>query len=362
MPTEYITTLEGDVAERDQLIDAIRAELGSTKSENAALQQEIKALKRALLGTAGRASSPALPPPSPLPISAPSPAARSTASSSSLLTPNMHKDLPSTSPRLAAKGFWGGSSTFGGITPVHAVTIPDLIAGAAIKPTLQENINPSLNTNSSANNIGLATLGGPGKPAPFDSFADSNPFTMKTLDAYVSSYHLPFLGLSDCRITQVSYAAVDSPCTATTTTATPIYSAAAPTVCFAVAPTAHRPCCRPPPTLFHYRPLLAQFLCDTDPLPQWQTSRHPIFLRTHIPHATLHTQTRLYVRFRVVGIVSDATTGGARVDGLADARAAPRQRVLASLLRLLFITLFITFFRTGCRAEHDSPRASLGCG
>jgi hypothetical protein len=183
---EYISALEGDVAERDRLIDAIRTELGSTKSENAALQQEIKTLKKALLGSAGHSSSPILPPPIPLPISAPAPALRSSASMSSLLTPNIHKDLPSTSPRLAAKAFWGGSNTtFGGVTPVHTVTIPDLLAGAAIKsPALQENINPSLNTNSAINSVGLATLGAAGKPAPFDAFADSNPFTMKVLDAY----------------------------------------------------------------------------------------------------------------------------------------------------------------------------------
>jgi hypothetical protein len=204
LPTEYITTLESDVAERDRLIDAVRAELGSTKSENAALQQEIKALKKALLGGAGR-SSPVLPPPSAIPVSAPTPA-RSSASTSSLLTPNIHKDLPSTSPRLATKAFWGGSSaTFGGVTPVHTVTIPDLLAGAAIKsPALQENINPSLNTNSGINNVGLATLGAPGKPAAFDSFADSNPFNMKMLDAYVSLQHFgfgtPFLVICKLRI------------------------------------------------------------------------------------------------------------------------------------------------------------------
>jgi hypothetical protein len=43
MPTESISTLECDVAECDQLIDAIRTELGPTRLENAALQQEIKA-------------------------------------------------------------------------------------------------------------------------------------------------------------------------------------------------------------------------------------------------------------------------------------------------------------------------------
>ncbi|KAH9019074.1 hypothetical protein EDB85DRAFT_2009753 [Lactarius pseudohatsudake] len=158
---------EATVAERDQLIDVIRTELGSTRSENLSSPP------------AGRANSPVLPPPSPLPISS-----RSSVSTSPLLTPNTHKDLPATtSPHLAAKGFWGGSSTsFGGITPVHTVTIPDLIAGAALKPALQENINPALNNN--INSVGLSTLGGPGKPPPFDSFMDSNPFTMKMLDAY----------------------------------------------------------------------------------------------------------------------------------------------------------------------------------
>ena len=63
MRTEYITTLEGDIAERDRLIDAIRTELGSTKSENAALRQEIDALKKALLTAP---DAPVLPPPGPL--------------------------------------------------------------------------------------------------------------------------------------------------------------------------------------------------------------------------------------------------------------------------------------------------------
>ncbi|KAF8257817.1 hypothetical protein EI94DRAFT_1756731 [Lactarius quietus] len=131
---EYITTLEGDVAERDRLIDAIRTELGSTSSP----------LHR------WRADSPVLPPPGPLPITPPASTSWGSSSTSPLLTPNTQKDLPATaSPRLAAKAFWGGSSTaIGGITPVHTVTIPDLIAGAALKPALQENINPALNNNN----------------------------------------------------------------------------------------------------------------------------------------------------------------------------------------------------------------------
>jgi hypothetical protein len=66
----------------------------------------------------------------------------------------------------------------------HAYShVPSLLAGTAIKPSLQENINLSLNAN---NGIGLATLGGLGKPVPFNSFTDSNPFIMKVLDVYVS--------------------------------------------------------------------------------------------------------------------------------------------------------------------------------
>ncbi|KAF8488658.1 hypothetical protein F5888DRAFT_1796319 [Russula emetica] len=187
---EYITTLEGDIAERDRLIDAIRTELGSSQSENAALRQEIGALKKALLASAGRgrAESPALPPPGPIPAPA-------TRTSSSLVTPNTQKDLPS-SPRLAAspaKAFWGGSASFGGVTPVHTTLIPEnfaqplasvksLARARAYSHILQENINPLLN------------LGNPGLPAnafaslskatPSDSYADANPLSMKMLDAY----------------------------------------------------------------------------------------------------------------------------------------------------------------------------------
>jgi hypothetical protein len=182
---EYITTLEGDIAERDRLIDAIRTELGSSQSENAALRQEISALKKALLASAGRgrAESPALPPPGPIPASA-----TRTSTGSSLVTPNTQKDLPS-SPRLAAsKAFWGGSASFGGVTPVHTTLIPEnfvqplasvksLARARTHSPILQENISPLLN------------FGNPGLPA--NAFAglskttqsDANPLSMKTLDA-----------------------------------------------------------------------------------------------------------------------------------------------------------------------------------
>ncbi|TFK35856.1 hypothetical protein BDQ12DRAFT_699877 [Crucibulum laeve] len=186
---EYISTLEGDIAERDRLLDAIRSELGSTQSENLALRQEIATLKKTLLDGRGTGEPPVLnlPPPAPLPAqsaaaSLAAAASQSASSTANLLAPNTNKDLP-ISPRLnqARAGFWGGMSGglgMGGITPVHTTLVPEVpLVG---KRGLQENINPALN--GTGTGFGL---GGPGKGVNgFDGFADLNPFTMKTLDAY----------------------------------------------------------------------------------------------------------------------------------------------------------------------------------
>lgn len=211
--SEYISTLEGDIAERDRLIDAIRTELGSSKSENIALRQEIAALKKCLLE--GRAL-PDLPPPAELPpIPASPPLTPTPVAASPVVTPNTQKDLP-TSPRLSNRAFWGGLGGMG-VTPVHATFVPPIAVLAAkapfsggspiLKPSifyeetvrprvLQENLNPGLNPSSfrglvekkgAANiNPALSNLSpsinhGVGA---FDTFADVNPFTFKTLDAY----------------------------------------------------------------------------------------------------------------------------------------------------------------------------------
>ncbi|EIN09019.1 hypothetical protein PUNSTDRAFT_52422 [Punctularia strigosozonata HHB-11173 SS5] len=208
---EYITTLEGDIAERDRLLEAIRSELGSTKDENRALRQEVDALKKALLS--GRAEDgPVLPPPAPLP--AVSAALTSSFSSntkdnsnrkgatSPAPTPNTRKDLP-TSPRLRNAGaFWGGGAAspmaFGGYTPVHTTLVPEISFGTSAlsgKPTgadtnnsaaparLQENLNPALNSLYGTGGFGAKGMGGAPSPG-FDAFAEMNPFTLKTLDAY----------------------------------------------------------------------------------------------------------------------------------------------------------------------------------
>lgn len=208
---EYISTLEGDIADRDRLIEAIRSELGSTKLENDALRQEVEALKRAMLE--GRAN-PDLPPPAPLPL-APAASANSAPtttttkrSSSRLSKPNTQKDLPPTSPRAsAARAFWGGrggnnvfgGAAGGGVTSVHATLVPDLFSQVKndIQFHDQENINPALNLPcfggfgvqnfggaGASSGFAAGKLSGAGLGSNFDAFAETNPFTFKSLDSY----------------------------------------------------------------------------------------------------------------------------------------------------------------------------------
>lgn len=227
---EYISTLEGDIAERDRLLDAIRSELGSTQSENFALRQEIAALKRVLLeGThpnpVGSPASAALanvsvapsdvlsnlnlPPPAPLPAQsaaetilaqqqAQSQAQQSLAnvSPSALLMPNIQKDVSSSS----SSHFWGGASAstigmhlgLGGVTPVHRVEMPEIGVGVLNalaqlgsgvgdlgREKVQENLNPLLNIGNKSHIARRAD-----EKADFDGYADANLFTMKTMDAY----------------------------------------------------------------------------------------------------------------------------------------------------------------------------------
>lgn len=198
-PTEYINTLEGDIAERDRLIDAIRTELGSMRSENVALRQEIDSLKKSLLDGRGRVDTPVLPPPAPLPAISPalssgiaSNAAVVAVPKSPLVTPNTQKDLP-TSPRMGARGFWGGASSpfgAGGFTPVHTTLVPEwgsVLSGKSVgrrSPTLQENINPVLNAASWPNNEKTAQQQQQQQQQlnALESFMDAHPFTMKSLD------------------------------------------------------------------------------------------------------------------------------------------------------------------------------------
>ena len=82
---------------------------------------------------------------------------------------------------------------------MHTVFIPDLShalgAGGlsesnekSVTRVLQENMNPALNSITTSKNINISTFGT--ASGGFEGWTDSNPLTMKTLDAYVLS--LPF--------------------------------------------------------------------------------------------------------------------------------------------------------------------------
>ena len=95
------------------------------------------------------------------------------------------------SPRMGGRSFWGGNlGGFGGIASVHTTLVPDLssvLSGKPIgrkgSPTLQENINPALNNSAAHDQSKTKELSLPMQMTPFDSFTDTNPFTLKTLDA-----------------------------------------------------------------------------------------------------------------------------------------------------------------------------------
>ncbi|KAH8103197.1 hypothetical protein DFH11DRAFT_1735013 [Phellopilus nigrolimitatus] len=119
---KYIHTLEGDIAERDRLIDAICLEPGSTKSENNALRQEVAALKKAILE--GRA----------LPIR-------------TRMRTSRRGSWPSVAVQAHSGGGHAGAAGFG-VTPVHTALIPKTIFGAhahSHADRTNENMNPALN-------------------------------------------------------------------------------------------------------------------------------------------------------------------------------------------------------------------------
>ncbi|KAH7345772.1 hypothetical protein B0J17DRAFT_764355 [Rhizoctonia solani] len=146
---EYITTLESHIADRDQLIAAIRSELSTTHSENTELRREIDALKRAIQEGRLSAEATGLPPPRPLtPEQTASPATPSTPAPrrpTDLARANTQKDR-SSDP--SARSFWGGAVGHGGVTSVHTTLIPEVFPQQlSDKP---RNVSPSSASSSSA--------------------------------------------------------------------------------------------------------------------------------------------------------------------------------------------------------------------
>ncbi|KAG9096350.1 hypothetical protein FRC07_010946, partial [Ceratobasidium sp. 392] len=195
---EYITTLESHIADRDQLISAIRSELSVTHNENNELRREIDALKRAIQEGRLSAEATGLPPPRPLTpegtptTSTPSAGRRPT---KEITRPNTKKDIGNESGR----GFWGGSINGGGVTSVHTTLIPEVFpaaqalsekrtptasppssTGPATPPSEGVNMNPLMNLSplfgssklpaSPAVNVGLDIMGDAFNQRTLDGF------------------------------------------------------------------------------------------------------------------------------------------------------------------------------------------------
>lgn len=169
---DYIGTLESHIKDRDHIIDVIRTELTSAKTENQDLRKELEALKQSTMSILGNVSAPSTPP---VPVRRPS-------------TPrfplNTRKDLPSTLASVeASRGFWGGNDSMfaGGSTTCHTLLTPDLVL-----PT-ERNLNPLLNSLEppmERHSLQQPANGRDLSSAPFRQWAEDTPFTLRSMDAY----------------------------------------------------------------------------------------------------------------------------------------------------------------------------------
>lgn len=179
---DYIGTLESHIKDRDTVIDAIRSELATSRTENQDLRRELEALKASTMSVLHPQSaeeegqSPPLVKALATSVPAPSPARRTA-------TPavNTRKDLASFD---TSRGFWGGGNDNmfgGGSTICHTALTPEF----TLPP--QPNLNPLLNglepqgpkplslTHSGDRDIDSQT---------FKEFAENTPFTMRSMDNY----------------------------------------------------------------------------------------------------------------------------------------------------------------------------------
>ncbi|KAL1411702.1 hypothetical protein Q8F55_002668 [Vanrija albida] len=187
---DYIGTLEAHIKDRDSVIDAIRAELLSSRAENQDLRHELAALKASTMSvlhpeTAAQVGqSPAMlkalqqtddnkPQP-------PTPVRRNTGSSLSPI--NTRKDVGAFD---ITRGFWGGNENLlggGGSTMIHTAFTPEVV----LPP--QPNLNPLLNFSAPSSDSKSTSLSNVGDrdidSSSFSEWAESTPFTMKSMDNY----------------------------------------------------------------------------------------------------------------------------------------------------------------------------------
>lgn len=187
---DYIGTLESHIKDRDSVIDAIRAELSSTRAENQDLRRELEALKASTMSVLHPESadkvgqSPSmmkalaetdLNNAATIPTPQQTPQRRTTTP-----TVNTRKDV---APFATGSSFWGGADNMlgGGNTVCHTTLTPEI----TLPP--QPNLNPLLNGVNSERGDKHMSLHAGDRDIDSSSFADwaaETPFSLRSMDNY----------------------------------------------------------------------------------------------------------------------------------------------------------------------------------
>lgn len=127
--TEYITTLEEEIATRDGTISSMQEEMTSLKTENNTLRTDLEQLKKTVDELLNQAR------PTPMPL------ASSSTNHSNVLTPNLDKDKSG----FASSFGPGGHHALGSLN-VHTLFLPEPSPAAFAATAARRNINPRLNS------------------------------------------------------------------------------------------------------------------------------------------------------------------------------------------------------------------------
>lgn len=184
---DYIGTLESHIKDRDSVIDAIRAELSNTRSENQDLRRELEALKASTMAVLHPESADKVgESPSMMKAlaetdlnAAASAPQKASVRRTTTPTVNTRKDV---APFASGSSFWGGADNMfgGGNTVCHTTLTPEIM----LPP--QPNLNPLLNGASDRGDKHTSLHVGD-RDIDSSSFADwatETPFSLRSMDNY----------------------------------------------------------------------------------------------------------------------------------------------------------------------------------
>ncbi|WVR04621.1 hypothetical protein IAU60_001632 [Kwoniella sp. DSM 27419] len=206
---DYIGTLEAHIQDRDTVIDEMRSELVTSRTENQDLRRELAALKASTMSilhpeSANKSSvspamvnalamSPGLASPAISTNAVAGPGPNTTRRSTTPLnTYNPRKDIPS-----SFKSGWGGNDNMfgGGSTTCHTLFTPDLVLpppGSTPAPLRsfadlpRVNLNPHLNDDLPVSRGPLLAGQGNGQDTSrtFSTWSEETPFSLRSMDSY----------------------------------------------------------------------------------------------------------------------------------------------------------------------------------